>query len=478
MASSRVQQVAAARTVDEAAGPSASIRPVALVGADTPVPIAPSGEVPYCNLDFAASAPPLRHVQDVIDEFLPWYSSIHRGAGFKSQVASAAYDGARESVRRFLNARPDDLVIFTRNTTDSVNLLERALPPSLEVVTFAFEHHANLLPWRRRRRVIHLPVPGGPAEMIASLRESLASHASPVLVAISGAPNVTGEVVPLAELARVIHDHGSTLFVDAAQLAPHRAIDMTASGIDFLALSGHKLYAPYGTGALVGAEARLGDAEPYLAGGGAVELVTLDDVIWSSGPERHEAGTPNLIGAVALAAACDHLAEIGMDRIAAAEEELYAFATRELLAVPGLELYSTWDLSTPHIGVLTFNLAGYDHAAVGTVLSVEHGIGVRDGCFCAHPLMAHLLRITEDDLAGLSRQLRSAGRAKLPGAVRASLGLDSTRSDVLRLTAALRELAADGPRWTYRVDPDSGSWSADPDPRRWPALGVRLQRGG
>jgi selenocysteine lyase/cysteine desulfurase len=444
-----------------------------LVGSGQPVPIAPSGSVPYCNLDFAASAPALRAVLDAVERFLPWYSSIHRGAGYKSRVASAAYEGARESVRRFLSARSDDLVIFTRNTTDSVNLLERVLPPDLEVVTFALEHHANLLPWRRRR-VTHLPVPAGPVEMVAELTEHLLTRTAPALVAVTGASNVTGEVMPLAELAAVAHRHGSRLFVDAAQLAPHRAIDMTATGVDFLALSGHKLYAPFGAGVLVGPPDWFDRADPYLAGGGPVEFVTLDEVHWSRGVDRHEAGSPNVVGAVALGAACDHLAGIGMDRVAALEAQLFEYGRERLLAVPGLELYSTWSIDQPHIGVLTFQLAGYGHAAVAEILSVEHGIGVRDGCFCAHPLMTRLLRLSNADMDGITGRLRAGQPAFLPGAVRASLGLDSTAKDVDRLADALADLAGNGPRWTYRVDPETSGWSPDPDPRSWPDLGPRL----
>jgi selenocysteine lyase/cysteine desulfurase len=437
------------------------------------VPIAPSGSVAYCNLDFAASAPPLQKVLDVVEAFLPWYSSIHRGAGYKSKVASAAYEGARESVRRFLSARTDDLVIFTRNTTDSVNLLERVLPPDLEVVTFALEHHANLLPWRRRR-VTHLPIPAGLDEMVAELEEHLSSRRSPVLVAVTGASNVTGEVMPLDRLGAVAHRHGSLLFVDAAQLAPHRAIDMTATGIDFLALSGHKLYAPFGAGVLVGPAEWFDRAEPYLAGGGAVEFVTVDEVHWSQGVDRHESGSPNVVGAVALGAACDHLVGIGMDRVAAAEGELYEAGRERLLAVPGLELYSTWSFGEPHIGVLCFQLPGYGHAAVAEILSVEHGIGVRDGCFCAHPLMTRLLRLTGSDVDGITGRLRTGQPAFLPGAVRASLGLDSTAEDLGRLADALADLAVNGPRWTYRVDPESNGWSPEPDPRHWPDLELRL----
>ena len=208
--------------------------------------------------------------------------------------------------------------------------------------------------------------------------------------------------------------------------------------------------------------------------GVAVEFVTLDEVHWSHGVERHESGSPNVVGAVALGAACDHLAGIGMDRAAAAEAGLFEFGRARLLAVPGPELYSTWEFEQPQIGVHTFRLAGYDHAAVAEGLSVEHGIGVCDGCFRANPLMTRLLCLTGADVEGITGRLRAGRPAFLPGAVRASLGLDSTSDDLVRLADALGDLAGNGPRWTYRVDSGSGAWSPEPDPRRWPELALRL----
>ena len=206
---------------------------VRLVGADTEVPLVTGGSQRYVNLDYAASAPALQVVHDAVEELLGWYSSVHRGAGFKSRASTAAYEGARESIRRFVNGRDDDAVIITRNTTDSINLLAGTLPPETHVVAFAGEHHANLLPWKRCAGARYLPVPETPAEMLAQLEATLRElpHCEdPHLVAVTGASNVTGEIWPLAEIARVTHDHGARLLVDAAQLAPHASIDMQREG--------------------------------------------------------------------------------------------------------------------------------------------------------------------------------------------------------------------------------------------------------
>ncbi|HYI66168.1 MAG TPA: aminotransferase class V-fold PLP-dependent enzyme, partial [Candidatus Limnocylindrales bacterium] len=200
---------------------------VRLVGADIDVPLVTGGTSRYINLDYAASAPALQAVHDAVEELLGWYSSVHRGAGFKSRASTAAYEGARESIRRFVNARDDDAVIITRNTTDSINLLATALPDDVRVIGFAGEHHANLLPWQRRGGSVILPVPTSPGELLERLEDALRTAAgTPTLVTVTGASNVTGEVMPLAEIAALTHRYDARLLVDAAQLAPHHAIDM------------------------------------------------------------------------------------------------------------------------------------------------------------------------------------------------------------------------------------------------------------
>jgi selenocysteine lyase/cysteine desulfurase len=447
-----------------------------LVGADVEVPILPRGSTRYVNLDYAASAPALQAVHDAVEELLGWYSSVHRGAGFKSRASTAAYEGARESIRRFVNARPDDAVIITRNTTDSINLLAGTLPPGTHVVAFAGEHHANLLPWKRIG-VRYLPVPESPAAALESLATTLADLPGcedPHLVAVTGASNVTGEIWPLAEIARVAHDNGARLLVDAAQLAPHAPIDMGRDDIDFLALSGHKLYAPYGAGALIGKRDWLSSGDPFLRGGGAVKLVTIDETLWAELPDRQEAGSPNVVGAVALGVACDTLARAGMDRIAAEERALATVARQTLATVDGFQHYRVWPDDHPRTGLLTFNLGETPYDLLAAVLSAEHGIGIRHGCFCAHPLMVRLLRVADDEIDRLMRETRAGHHERLPGAARMSLGLGSTQADIDALADALRAIAADGPRWTYSVNPKSSEYEPDPDPRPLPPLPMRL----
>lgn len=427
---------------------------VRLVGADLRVCCADGLTRRYVNLDYAASTPALPEVWDAVRAFVPWYSSVHRGTGVKSQVATEALEGARDAVGEFVGASERDAVILVRNTTEAINVLSASLPPGTRVLSTPVEHHANMLPWRRHDLQV-LPFPQSADDLCAACERALSAARPRIdLVAVTGASNVTGEVWPLARLADIAHRHGARLFVDAAQLAAHRPIDMAAMGIDFLAFSGHKLYAPFGAGALVGERGALGDAAPLLQGGGAVDLVTLDDVLWAQAPDRHEAGSPNVVGAVALGAACRALRGLGMDAVAAHERTLSERLRAGLAGVEGIELLALWPQDgVDRVGVASFNLDGYRHPLLAAVLSAEHGIGIRHGCFCAHPLITRLLEVSGRDVDRLRTELMAGRRPQLPGAVRASLGLGTTSEDVDRLIAALEDIVSRGPRLRYRHFP-------------------------
>jgi len=350
-------------------------------------------------------------------------------------------------VRAFTGARADDLVLFTRNTTDALNLLAGALPPDTAVVTFAAEHHANLLPWRRGD-VRHLPLPASPADALATLDAELrALGGRRALVSVTGASNVTGEVWPVEEIARLAHRHGARVALDAAQLAAHRPLDIGGWDVDYVAFSGHKVYAPYGAGVLVGRADWLDRGRPHLAGGGAVRSVTVDSVDWATGPARHEGGTPAALGAVALAAAAAALAGVGWERIQAHEQELLERLLAGLDAI-GAHTYELW--GSDRVGVVSFNVDGVEPDLLAAALGAEHGIGVRDGSFCAHPLMAHF-----------------GGPA-----VRASIGVGTGAEDVDRLLAAVERIARHGPSWNYVSR--NGYVLPDPDPRPRPGLGGLL----
>jgi selenocysteine lyase/cysteine desulfurase len=397
-----------------------------LVGTGFPVPLLDGRTVPYANLDLAASAPALRAVADHVAELLPYYSSVHRGAGYASQVCTSVLEAARGTVAGFLRARADDVVVFTRNTTDALNLLAGAVPGA--TLCLDVEHHATLLAWRGDHRV--LTAADTVEETLERLAEALTERPT-ALLAITGASNVTGEIPPIAEVTALAHAAGCRVVLDAAQLAPHRRVDIAAWDVDYVVLSGHKLYAPYGAGALVGRRDWLDVATPYLAGGGAVQAVGVSgetaEVTWAPAPHRHEAGTPNVLGAAALAAACRALDPV-VDEIVPAHER--ALVERLLAGLSQVTRLRIWADAPDRVGVVSFVVPEVPAGLVAAALSAEHGIGVRDGRFCAHPLLHRL-----------------AGGAD---AVRVSLGLNTTESDVDRLVEAVRSIAEHGPAADYR----------------------------
>ncbi|MBN9738461.1 MULTISPECIES: aminotransferase class V-fold PLP-dependent enzyme [unclassified Pseudonocardia] len=414
-----------------------------VVGADLTVPLVDGTHVRYCDLDSAASAPALEAVAAHVAEVLPRYGSVHRGAGWTSRICTSLVERARTDVARFVRARPDDVVVFTRNTTDALGLLARAVPGP--VVTLDLEHHATLLAWRHSE---HRVVRAGRtvAATLDALRAELTARPDAALVAVTGASNVTGELLPVADIAAIAHAAGARVCVDAAQLAPHRRVDLAGWGADYVALSGHKLYAPYGAGVLVGRRDWLDAAEPHLAGGGAVRSVAVDGdttrTEWLPAPQRHEGGTPNVLGAAALGAACRELEPLIDDVVPAHERALAQRLRAGLATVPGLRTLSAFDDAGDRTATVSFTLGDLPAGLVAAALSAEHGIGVRDGRFCAHPLLD---RLTGGD------------------AVRASLGLRTTADDVDRLVGALDRLARRGPSWTYAIV--DGRWAPTPDPR-------------
>ncbi len=433
-------------------------------GADLLAPLVDGTQRAYANLDYAASAPALSSVVEHVTELLPYYASVHRGAGFASQVSTDVFESARQSVARFVGARADDVVIFTRNTTDALNLLATAVPhagphpgphagphagPETggDVVFLDVEHHANLLPWRS---VPHRCIPAAStvAGTLARLADTLRERPA-ALVAVTGSSNVTGEILPIARIAEIAHAHGARIVVDAAQLAPHRRIDGSALDVDYVAFSGHKLYAPFGVGVLVGRADWLDAAPPYLAGGGAVREVGLEQTTWAPSPARHEGGTPNVLGAAALARACTELAALPPGALEAHESQLRTRLLAGLSTVPGVRILKIWPDAGDQIGVVAFTIEGHHAGRVAAYLSAEHGIGVRDGRFCAHPLLARLLQDTDHDPHA--------------GAIRASVGVGSRSQDVDRLVSAVRDLVTHGERWSYALR--EGRWAPTPDPR-------------
>ncbi|HUZ03050.1 MAG TPA: aminotransferase class V-fold PLP-dependent enzyme [Thermomicrobiaceae bacterium] len=442
-----------------------------VAGVGQTVPVIDGTRRRYVNLDNAASTPPLRAVRETVDQMAEWYSSVHRGSGFKSQLSTGLYDRARELVLEFVHADPRDMVaIFAVNTTEAINRLafRLALKKDDVILTSVMEHHSNMLPWRDLATAVYVRVDDDGRIELDDLEENLRRYDGRVrLVAVTGASNITGYTPPIHRIARMAHDHGAEILVDAAQLAAHRAIDVRPASdpghIDYLSISAHKMYAPYGSGALIANRRLLESGRPFMLGGGIVELVTLDEVLLSGLPDREEAGSPNVIGAVALAKAIQTLQQIGMDAIASHEQELTAYALRRLQEIPGLRVIGSADPSRvgERVGVLTFNLDGIHHGLVAAILGHEHGIAVRHGCFCAHPYLIRLLKVSEADLAQATAAISRHDKSEIPGGVRASIGIYNTQEDIDLLVDALTQIAQGSYRGTYRLDRPSGDYEPD-----------------
>lgn len=447
---------------------------VHLVGDDVLVPCVDGTQRPYLSLDAAASTSALPVVAARVQEFLPWYSSVHRGAGWKSQRATADYEQARQAISAFAGRDGrDDVTIICRNTTEAINHLayRLRLRPDDVVVTTVVEHHANLLPWARlsQRRYVECSADG--TFGVDDVAAALDGGPRPALLAITGASNVTGWVPPADEIIAAAHQRGIPVLVDGAQLAAHRPLPADA---DYLAFSGHKMYAPFGAGVLIGPRATFSDGDPFLAGGGAVDLVDLDEVVWTDPPEREEAGSPNVLGAVALHAAIDELTRIGWAAIGVHDDDMARRLRGGLERIDGVRLLGV-SAQPGSLPVASFVIDGVSHALVAARLSAEHAIGVRHGCFCAHPYLLRLLGLTSPEVADYHAAVLRGDRRRIPGAVRASAGLSTTVADIDRFVEAVERIASGEPAPVpYDQDEHTGDfWPHTTEPA-WAGAGRRL----
>ncbi|MGX1950226.1 aminotransferase class V-fold PLP-dependent enzyme [Streptomyces sp. CB02115] len=454
-------------SVPTAALESSICAPLPVLGQNVTVPLVTGGEVTYAALDYAASAPALQRVWDDVAAYAPYYGSVHRGAGYLSQLSTDLFENSRRTVAEFLGCRADDQVVFTRSTTDSLNLLAAAIPADCQVFVYETEHHASLLPWRDAQ-VTYLNAPRTPAQAVESLERALADRDpyGPALVCVTGASNVTGELWPVKELAAAAHAHGARIVLDAAQLAPHHPVDIAELDVDWVAFSGHKLYAPFGSGVLAGRADWLQAAEPYLAGGGASRKVARRadggvDVDWHTTAARHEAGSPNVIGVYSIASACKALTEAGFEGLVAREQELVGRVREGLAEVPEVQVLSLFGDDAPRVGVISFVVRGWNSSHFAAALSAEYGIGVRDGLFCAHPLVRTLLGSDPQDPGECGAPEAEPGERSL-NAIRVSFGAGTPDEHIDRFLRAVSELVREGAQWKYRTEdgrcvPDRGA---------------------
>ena len=438
-----------------------------ILGLDRKTPLLDGSTVSYVNLDNGASSPPMIDSVNALDNFMPYYSSVHRGTGFKSRLSTRAFEEAREIIADFVNADlTKNTVIFGKNASEALNKLAHSLGGNGDctVMTTRMEHHSNDLPWRDHFKVVHVDIlPDGRLDEDDFDRKLEKHKDNLALVTVAGAANVTGYLQPIHRLARKVHEAGALILIDAAQLAPHRKIDVKPDDhpehLDFVVLAGHKMYAPYGTGVLIGPHHAFLNCSPDYSGGGTVSVVTPDEVYWADLPDKEEAGSPNVSGAIAMAASALALMNYSMEKIEKHEVELTQYSLKRLKEVPGMIIYGESDPSKlDRVGVIPFNVEGIQHSLLAAILGYEGGIGVRSGCFCAHPYVVSLLNLSQEEAESWRDEFLAGDKSQMPGMVRMSLGCYSTKEDVDHLISMLKKVAAGDYKGNYEVVKKTGEY--------------------
>lgn len=379
---------------------------------------------PLVYLDNAATT---QKPQAVIDRIVRYYteenSNVHRGVHFLSEIATAAYESARTTVKRFINARSEKEIVFTRGTTEAINLVTsswggRNVGAGDCVLITAIEHHSNIVPWQllceaKGAQLLVAPVDDNGELNQDEYLKLLERH--PKIVAFGHASNALGTINPVKAMTQAAHDAGAVVLIDGAQGVPHSIVDVQDIGCDFYAFSGHKVYGPTGIGALYGREALLEAMPPYQGGGDMILSVSFEKTTYNALPYKFEAGTPNIEGVVGLAAALDYVGGVGIENITAHEQELLHYATARLQELDGIRLIGT---AREKASVISFTLEGVHPHDIGTILDQE-GIAIRTGHHCAQPLMM---------------------RFNVPATGRASFGMYNTKEEADALVAGLRRV--------------------------------------
>ena len=401
------------------------------VGLDKKVNINGKGRIVPINFDNAATTPPFKRVVKRVLETTEYYGSIARGDGQKSQYCSDLYEECRRYILKYFNA-PEEIytAIFVGNTTDGLNKLSNILINNKEdiVITTRMEHHSNDLPWRNKCDLKYVEVNEDGRININEIEELIERYKEKVkYITITGASNVTGYINDIRKISGLIHKYGGKIIVDGAQLVPHKKIYMykkdSLENIDFLVFSVHKIYAPFGSGAIIGLRKDFNNNLPDTKGGGTVEYVIDNNQLWLNTPEKNEAGTPNLFGAVAIMEAMKEIEKIGFERIEKNEKELLQYLINGLKELNRVKLYADNDCIDDRLGILVFTIDGMKYYEVGEKLSEIKAIGVRQGGFCSHPYTRRVLGIPNNQL---QEYINKNG---IPGLVRVSLGIYNSKKE-------------------------------------------------
>lgn len=376
--------------------------------------------------DNAATTQRPQQVIDALTQtYTTYYGNIHRAAHFLADKATAAYEETRDKVKSLINAESREQIVFTKGTTESINLAAFAFGEAFvkegdEIIVSEMEHHSNIVPWqlmagRKGAKIVMLPIDDDGRLMIEKLDELITPKTK--LIAVAHVSNVLGTINPIAKTVEIAHSKGVRIFVDGAQAAPHLQIDVQALDVDFYALSAHKMYGPNGVGVLYGKKELLEQLPPYQGGGEMISEVKFSGTTYNELPYKFEAGTPNISGVIAFGAAIDFINTIGLENLAAWEHELLEYATAKLLAITGLRIYG---MQPQKSGVISFNVEGIHFFDLGTMLD-KFGIAVRTGHHCADPLMDHF---------------------NMQGTVRASFAVYNTKEEVDLFVEAMKKVIA------------------------------------
>lgn len=426
-----------------------------VVGSESRV-VLPTGEFRrVVKLNNAATTPPFRDVVAKSTDFMDVYDALHRGSGVHAEEMVTSVDRAVDSISKSVGASSQHGLLFGANTSDAILKLARLcrFGPQDVVLSSDVEHTSNYLPWKYASgaSVCHFESDFFGSFSPDSLEEALDGFSKVKIVAVTGASNLTGFIPDLKKMARLAHDHGAWFFVDAAQLAPHKPLDLARLGVDFAAFSAHKTYAPYGLGVLVGLKDWLEQQVPVDPAGGSPDYIWGDEVVWSKGLLRHQSGTWNANGIICLAEAFSILGRIGWTQIMQRESDLLSYAVETLSDIEGVRLSIPPDASGKfaRTAVVSFSVDGFHPSLVSSYLANEWAVSTRSGEICNHRLVARWNHLTAAQIEEVSKRVASGDLLAKPGIVRASFGLFNTLEDVDVLAEALRQLVRRGPRLKY-----------------------------
>ncbi|MFA6521986.1 MAG: aminotransferase class V-fold PLP-dependent enzyme [Patescibacteria group bacterium] len=430
-----------------------------VVGTDDYIKLKNGEKTRVVLLNNAATTPPFEITLKTVNEYLQTYGALHRGAGPHANITFQKAEEAIKVLRQFLGVTDEHALLFTSNTSSAINLFIRLLRLKKDdvIITSIIEHTSNNLPWKYNTdaTTIYVNAFDDGALDYDDLEKKVAENAKNIkLIAITGASNLTGYIPDIEKIAKLAHKHNALLFIDAAQLAPHRPINMSARSVDALAFSAHKVYAPFGLGVLALPKQIL-ETSPVDPGGGSIDMISETDIVWAPPIARHQTGTWNVTGIIAAAASCKAIMDTGWDKILKHEKELVEYAAKELQTVPDLTLYVPAEkyLTEDRTGNFTFSLKGYHHALLSAILENEYGIETRAGTICNHRLVRRWFKINDTTQNEIEKKIASGDRLASYGIVRASLAIHNTKKDVDALVLALKSIAESKHKLKYKPVP-------------------------